>query len=49
MVSLDSAGQDRLDAGFSSTAGGGVVVKDASGNVNLGTPPNQRGSNQCQN
>ena len=35
---LDPTGQDRLDAGFSSTAGGGVVVKDASGAVTWFAP-----------
>ena len=33
MVALDGTGQDRFDSGFSSTAGGGLLVKDASGNV----------------
>lgn len=33
MISLDPTGQDRLDAGYSSTAGGGVVVKDSTGTV----------------
>jgi hypothetical protein len=33
MVALDGTGQDRFDAGFSSSAGGGLVVKDSGGNV----------------
>ncbi len=33
MVALDATGQDRFDAGYSSTYGGGVVVKDQNGNV----------------
>jgi hypothetical protein len=33
MLALDSTGQDRLDAGYSSAVGGGVVVKDATGAV----------------
>jgi len=33
MVALDPTGQDRFDAGYSSTEGGGAEVKDSSGNV----------------
>ncbi len=33
MVALDATGQDRFDAGYSSTEGGGALVKDSSGNV----------------
>jgi hypothetical protein len=33
MVALDGNGQDRFDAGFSSANGGGLLVKDAGGNV----------------
>jgi hypothetical protein len=33
MIALDGTGQDRFDAGFSSSAGGGLVVKDSGGNV----------------
>ena len=38
MLALDSTGQDRLDVGYSSTAGGGVVVKDATGAVTWFAP-----------
>ena len=33
MLALDATGQDRFDAGFSSAAGGGALVKDQNGNV----------------
>ncbi len=33
MLALDGTGQDRFDAGYSSTAGGGALVKDQNGNV----------------
>lgn len=33
MIALDGTGQDRFDAGFSSAAGSGLVVKDPSGSV----------------
>jgi hypothetical protein len=33
MIALDGTGQDRFDAGYSSTNGGGLVVKDATGTV----------------
>ena len=38
MLALDPTGQDRLDAGYSSTAGGGVVVKDGTGAVTWFAP-----------
>ncbi|MGH7925209.1 MAG: hypothetical protein ACREQH_11540 [Candidatus Binatus sp.] len=38
MVALDGTGQDRFDAGFSSADGGGLVVKDGSGNVTWYAP-----------
>ncbi len=31
MIALDGTGQDRFDAGYSSTSGGGLVVKDPTG------------------
>jgi hypothetical protein len=39
MVSLDSTGQDRFDAGYSTANGGGALVKDASGNIIWFAPP----------
>jgi hypothetical protein len=33
MLALDATGQDRLDAGYSSTEGGGALVKDSTGSV----------------
>jgi hypothetical protein len=39
MMALDGTGQDRFDAGYSSTAGGGAEVKDSSGNVIWFAPP----------
>jgi hypothetical protein len=33
MVALDGSGQDRFDAGYTSTDGGGLVVKDSTGSV----------------
>jgi len=33
MLALDATGQDRFDAGYSSSEGGGALVKDSSGNV----------------
>jgi hypothetical protein len=38
MLALDATGQDRLEVGFSSTAGGGLVVKDATGAVTWFAP-----------
>jgi hypothetical protein len=38
MVALDGTGQDRFDAGFSSAAGGGLVVKDSGGTVTWFAP-----------
>ncbi len=38
MLALDPTGQDRLDVGYSSAAGSGVVVKDATGAVTWYAP-----------
>jgi len=39
MLAVDATGQDRFDAGYSSTEGGGALVKDSSGNVIWFAPP----------
>ena len=33
LLARDATGQDRFDAGFSSTEGGGALVKDSTGTV----------------
>ena len=38
MVAFDGTGQDRFDAGFSSSLGGGLVVKDGAGSVTWFAP-----------
>jgi hypothetical protein len=38
MLALDATGQDRLDAGYSSSLGGGLVVKDPTGAITWFAP-----------